>query len=52
MQFPFRSNIVVSGAVLGHLLLGVSDCALEGLNVVSFGFADDFFDGACHGRFD
>src|SRR5262245_23901454 len=43
---------VISGAAVGHLLLGVGDGALQGLYVVALRLADDFLDGAGHGGFD
>jgi hypothetical protein len=36
-------------ATFSHLLLGVGDCALESLHVVTFGLADDFLDGGHSG---
>ena len=44
--------VVGSRTAFGHFLLRVSECALEGLDVVSLGLTDDLLDRAGHGRLD
>ena len=52
IPLPANRPPSASGAAFCHFLLGVGDGSLEGLDVVAFGLADDFFHGAGHGGFD